>query len=77
MNINKTTAKQIQVLTVFSLVMITVGSVDSIQKLTCNRAIWQLFDFLFTMAAIFSYSSALVSAELSAAWPSKGVFMSG
>lgn len=63
----------IQVLTVFSLVMITVGSVDSIRNLPATALFGSSLIFFFAMAALFFLiPSALVSAELSSAWPEQG-----
>ena len=60
-------------LTVFSLVMITVGSVDSIRNLPATALFGSSLIFFFLFAALFFLiPSALVSAELSAAWPEQG-----
>ena len=64
---------KLQVLSIFSLVMITVGSVDSIRNLPATALFGSSLIFFFTMAAIFFLiPTALVSAELSAAWPEQG-----
>ncbi len=66
-------SSKLQVLSVFSLVMLTVGSVDSIRNLPATALFGSSLIFFFTMAAIFFLiPSALVSAELSAAWPEQG-----
>lgn len=69
----KNSTSKLQVLSIFSLVMITVGSVDSIRNLPATALFGSSLIFFFTMAAIFFLiPSALVSAELSAAWPEQG-----
>jgi len=60
-------------LSVFSLVMITVVSVDSIRNLPATALFGSLLIFFFVFAAIFFLiPSALVSAELSSGWPKQG-----
>src|SRR3990167_834182 len=60
-------------LSVFSLVMITVVSVDSIRNLPATSLFGSSLIFFFTLAAIFFLiPTALVSAELSSAWPKQG-----
>lgn len=62
-----------RMLSIFSLVMITVGSVDSIRNLPATALFGSSLLFFFAAAAIlFLLPSALVSAELSAAWPEHG-----
>lgn len=70
---SKELKKPIQMLSVFSLVMITVGSVDSIRNLPATALFGSSLIFFFVMSALFFLlPSALVSAELSAAWPEQG-----
>lgn len=60
-------------LTVFSLTMITVGSVDSIRNLPATALFGsQLLVFFVLGALFFLIPAAFVSAELSSAWPKKG-----
>lgn len=60
-------------LTLFSLVMITVGSVDSVRNLPATALFGSHLIFFFILAAImFLIPCALVSAELSAAYPRQG-----
>ncbi len=62
-----------QTLTVFSLTMITVGSVDSIRNLPATALFGsQLISFFLLGALFFLIPTALVSAELAAAWPKQG-----
>ena len=70
---NHATATEYRVLSVFSLVMITVGSVDSIRNLPATALFGSSLLFFFLVAALlFLLPSALVSAELSSAWPEHG-----
>lgn len=60
-------------LTVFSLTMITIGSVDSIRNLPATALFGsQLIVFFVLGALFFLLPTALVSAELAAAWPKQG-----
>lgn len=72
MNTSKSNS-QGKVLTVFSLTMITVGSVDSIRNLPATALFGSQLIFFFILAAIFFLlPCALVSAELSSGWPKQG-----
>lgn len=60
-------------LTVFSLTMITVGSVDSIRNLPATALFGsQLIFFFFLGALFFLIPTALVSAELASGWAKQG-----
>lgn len=60
-------------LTVFSLTMITVGSVDSIRNLPATALFGsQLIAFFILAAFTFLVPTALVSAELASGWPKQG-----
>lgn len=60
-------------LTVFSLTMITVGSVDSIRNLPATALFGSQLIFFFVLGALFFLiPTALVSAELASAWPKQG-----
>ena len=60
-------------LTVFSLTMITVGSVDSIRNLPATALFGsQLIAFFLLGAIFFLIPTALVSAELASGWPKQG-----
>lgn len=60
-------------LTVFSLTMITVGSVDSIRNLPATALFGSQLIFYFTLAALFFLiPTALVSAELASGWAKQG-----
>ncbi|MDF1678777.1 MAG: APC family permease [Legionellaceae bacterium] len=60
-------------LTVFSLTMITVGSVDSIRNLPATALFGsQLIAFFILGALCFLVPTALVSAELASGWPKQG-----
>lgn len=60
-------------LSVFSLVMITAGSVDSVRNLPATALFGSAVVFFFLLAAIcFLVPAALVSAELSVKYPGKG-----
>ncbi len=62
-----------QVLTIFSLTMITVGSVDSIRNLPATALFGsQLIAFFILGAIFFLIPTALVSAELASGWPKQG-----
>ncbi|WP_131782612.1 APC family permease [Legionella gresilensis] len=61
------------VLSIFSLTMITVGSVDSIRNLPATALFGsQLIFFFFFGALFFLIPTALVSAELASGWPRQG-----
>ncbi len=61
------------VLTIFSLTMITVGSVDSIRNLPATALFGsQLIAFFILGALFFLIPTALVSAELASGWPKQG-----
>lgn len=60
-------------LTVFSLTMITVGSVDSIRNLPSTALFGSQLIFFFILGAVFFLiPCALVSAELSSTYPKQG-----
>ncbi|WP_133130862.1 APC family permease [Legionella yabuuchiae] len=60
-------------LTVFSLTMITVGSVDSIRNLPATALFGSQLIFFFALGALFFLiPTALVSAELASGWPKQG-----
>jgi glutamate:GABA antiporter len=60
-------------LTVFSLVMLTIGSVDSVRNLPTTALFGSTLIFFFLVAAIFFLiPCALVSAELASAWTEEG-----
>ena len=60
-------------LTLFSLVMITIGSVDSIRNLPATALFGSSLIFFFCLAAIcFLIPCALVSAELASSWAKQG-----
>jgi len=60
-------------LSVFSLTMITVGSVDSIRNLPATALFGsQLITFFILGALFFLIPTALVSAELSSGWAKQG-----
>jgi amino acid transporter len=60
-------------LTIFSLTMITVGSVDSIRNLPATALFGsQLIAFFIMGALFFLIPAALVSAELASGWPKQG-----
>jgi len=60
-------------LTVFTLTMITVGSVDSIRNLPATALFGsQLIAFFILGALFFLIPTALVSAELASGWPKQG-----
>ncbi|KTC66476.1 Amino acid transporter (plasmid) [Legionella adelaidensis] len=60
-------------LTLFSLTMITVGSVDSIRNLPATALFGSQLIFFFILGAIFFLiPTALVSAELASGWPKQG-----
>ncbi|MFN3233946.1 MAG: APC family permease [Gammaproteobacteria bacterium] len=65
--------RTLRTLGTFSIVMITVGSVDSIRNLPATALFGSALVFFFTLAAIFFLiPCALVSAELSSAWTDEG-----
>jgi amino acid transporter len=60
-------------LTIFSLTMITVGSVDSIRNLPATALFGsQLIVFFVLGALFFLIPTALISAELASGWPKQG-----
>lgn len=60
-------------LSVFTLTMITVGSVDSIRNLPATALFGsQLISFFIMGALFFLIPTALVSAELASGWPKQG-----
>lgn len=60
-------------LTVFSLMMITVGSVDSIRNLPATALFGSKLIFFFALGALFFLiPTALVSAELASGWAKQG-----
>ena len=60
-------------LSVFSLTMITIGSVDSIRNLPATALFGsQLIAFFLLGAIFFLLPTALISAELSSGWPKQG-----
>ncbi|MCH9689498.1 MAG: APC family permease [Gammaproteobacteria bacterium] len=60
-------------LTIFSLTMITVGSVDSIRNLPATALFGsQLIAFFILGALCYLVPTALVSAELASGWPKQG-----
>ncbi|AHE66081.1 APC family permease [Legionella oakridgensis] len=60
-------------LTVFSLTMITVGSVDSIRNLPATALFGSQLIFFFMLGAVFFLiPTALVSAELASGWAKQG-----
>lgn len=60
-------------LTIFSLVMITVGSVDSIRNLPATALFGSQLIAFFTLGALFFLlPTALVSAELASGWAKQG-----
>ena len=61
------------VLSMFSLVMITVGSVDSLRNLPATALFGSHLIVLFILAALFFLvPTALASAELASGWPKQG-----
>lgn len=60
-------------LTIFTLTMITVGSVDSIRNLPATALFGSQLIFFFILGALFFLiPTALVSAELASGWPKQG-----
>ena len=60
-------------LSVFSLVMITVGSVDSLRNLPATALFGSHLIILFLLGALFFLlPTALASAELASGWPKQG-----
>lgn len=60
-------------LTIFSLTMITVGSVDSIRNLPATALFGSQLIFYFILGALFFLiPTALVSAELASGWARQG-----
>ncbi|MBS0359433.1 MAG: amino acid permease [Proteobacteria bacterium] len=71
MNLSKPKTKH--ALSLFSLVMITVGSVDSVRNLPATALFGsELVFFFFLGALFFLIPCALVSAELASGWPKQG-----
>lgn len=69
----KNSAASPYALTIFSLTMITVGSVDSIRNLPATALFGsQLIAFFILGALFFLIPTALVSAELASGWPKQG-----
>ncbi|MCX7116275.1 MAG: APC family permease [Gammaproteobacteria bacterium] len=65
--------KTSRALSVFSLTMMTVGSVDSVRNLPSSALFGsQLIAFFILGAIFFLIPAALVSAELASAWPKQG-----
>src|SRR6516164_3994438 len=65
--------QRLKALSLLSLVMITVGSVDSIRNLPATALFGSSLIFFFILGAIFFLiPTALVSAELSSAWAKQG-----
>ena len=65
--------KNMRVLSVFSLVMITAGSVDSIRNLPATALFGSALIFFFIIGALFFLiPCALVSGELSSSWAKQG-----
>jgi amino acid transporter len=65
--------KSVFALSVFSLTMITVGSVDSIRNLPATALFGSQLIAFFTLGALFFLlPTALVSAELASGWPKQG-----
>src|SRR3990167_6234562 len=65
--------KSLRSLSIFSLTMITVGSVDSIRNLPMTALFGsQLIAFFLIGTFFFLLPTALVSAELAATWPEQG-----
>ncbi|OGV27179.1 MAG: transporter [Legionellales bacterium RIFCSPHIGHO2_12_FULL_37_14] len=65
--------KTLHTLSLFSLTMITVGSVDSIRNLPATAIFGsQLISFFILGALFFLIPTALVSAELASGWPKQG-----
>ena len=66
-------SKNKHALTIFSLTMITVGSVDSIRNLPATALFGsQLISFFLMGALFFLIPTALVSAELASGWAKQG-----
>lgn len=64
---------KLRTLGLFSIIMITIGSVDSIRNLPATALFGSSLIFFFTLAAIFFLlPSALVSAELASMWDEEG-----
>ena len=69
----KTRQSSTRIMGVFSLVMITVGSVDSIRNLPATALFGSQLLFFFVLATIFFLiPAALLSAELASTWPDRG-----
>jgi glutamate:GABA antiporter len=70
---SKATANSTKALTTFSLMMITIGSVDSIRNLPTTALFGSQLIFFFVFGALFFLiPAALVSAELASTWPKQG-----
>lgn len=60
-------------LTIFSLTMITIGSVDSVRNLPATALFGSQLIFFFLLGAVFFLiPTALISAELASGWSSEG-----
>jgi amino acid transporter len=60
-------------LTISSLVMITIGSIDSIRNLPASALFSESLIFFYALAALaFFIPTALIAAELATGWPSRG-----
>lgn len=67
-----TNPKKIATLSLFSLIMLISGAIDSIRNLPATALFGSTLVFFFVFSAIvFLLPTALVSAELSSAWPEK------
>jgi amino acid transporter len=69
------TSKSVSVLTVYSLAMLTIGSVafDCVRNLPASAMFQGSPIFFYILAGVaFLIPTALVSAELASAWPSRG-----
>ena len=65
--------KNLRYLSIFSLVMITAGSVDNIRNLPATALFGSSLIFFFVIAAIFFLiPCAMVSGELASGWPKQG-----
>ncbi|NBX84231.1 MAG: amino acid permease [Gammaproteobacteria bacterium] len=66
-------SKNVKTLSIFSLVMITVGSVDSIRNLPTTALFGSQLIFFFLFGALFFLlPTAFVSAELASSYPKEG-----
>lgn len=63
----------LRVLTVSSLVMITIGSIDTLRNLPASALFSESLIFFYLLAAVlFFIPTALVAAEMATGWPSRG-----